>query len=145
MFSVGLSAQEFQGSRKVGDTKESIGINGEFKVLFIDSSAKQQSITLSESGFELSNGIIIGVGYIFQSKKVLFTINGKEVDAREIPMRMKNKIIYPAISLGSRDQHRVEVNLGLKKFKFNIEAYLRENHYREIYGKIVRSDTPLVT
>lgn len=44
------------------------------------------------------------------------------------------------MSLGSRDQHKVEVNLGLKKFLFNVDTYLQETHYQEIYAQIQLSD-----
>lgn len=32
LFSVGLSSADFQGTKKVGDTKESVGITGDFNV-----------------------------------------------------------------------------------------------------------------
>lgn len=65
----------------------------------------------------------------------MFTVNGKEVDSRELPLKLRNKLLYPAISLGSRD-YRVEINLGIKKFKFNIENYLQKKYYFNIYDQI---------
>ena len=55
---------------------------------------------------------------------MLFTVNGKELDIRDLPLKLHNKILYPAISVGSREHHKVEVNLGLKKFKFNVENFI---------------------
>jgi hypothetical protein len=45
-------------------------------------------------------------------------------------------MLYPAISLGSRESHKVEVNLGVKKFKFNIDIFVQNKYYYEIFNNI---------
>lgn len=89
---------------------------------------------------EMKPGLVFGVGFIFHSQNVIFTVNGKLVDSRQVPERLMNRILYPAVSLGSRDQHKVEVNLGLKKFKFNVDTYLQETHYQQIFNQIKQSE-----
>jgi hypothetical protein len=83
---------------------------------------------------------VFGVGYIFKTKKVLFTANGKEVDSRDLPLKLQNKILYPAISVGSREHHKVEVNLGVKKFIFDLESYIKQKYYHEIYLDILNQN-----
>ena len=83
---------------------------------FNDDSGQQKSVPVNQGSFDLQHGSTFGVGFIFKSKKVLFTANGKEIDTKDLPVKLQNKLLYPAISVGSREHHKVEINLGLKKF-----------------------------
>ena len=54
----------------------------------------------------------------------------------DCPERLRNRPLFPAISLGSRDAHRVKVNLGAERFRFDISQYMLNNHYLKIYKEI---------
>jgi hypothetical protein len=54
---------------------------------------------------------VLGVGYIFSTKEVFFTKDGVILSRVPLPKKMKNKLLYPALSLASRDHHRVHINL----------------------------------
>jgi len=86
-FSVGFSTDDFTGTKKIGETKESIGISGDGKVHFNDDSGQTKSVSVNPGGgnFDLIHGFVFGVGYVFKTRKVLFTVNGKEIDCRDLP------------------------------------------------------------
>lgn len=46
-------------------------------------------------------------------------------------------MLYPAISLGSRENHKVEINLGLRRFQFNIDLFANNRYYSPIFHKIL--------
>lgn len=78
------------GTKIVGDTKESIGISLDGKVHFSDDAGTSRQIPVNcvqgqTQAFQLKPNFILGVGYIFKTKQVLFTANGKEVDLRDLP------------------------------------------------------------
>jgi hypothetical protein len=41
-----------------------------------------------------------------------------------LPKKMTDKLLYPALTLASREQHRVQINLGLRSFKFSLDCFL---------------------
>lgn len=49
---------------------------------------------------------------------------------------MQGKILYPAISIGSRSNQSVSINLGLQKFRFDLDKYVQEEHLYRIYTDI---------
>ena len=63
----------------------------------------------------------LGVGYIFRTQKVFFTVNGREVYQMKLPDCMAGiKLLYPTISLGSI-KDRIQVNLGKGKTQFRFD------------------------
>lgn len=81
-------------------------------------------------------GQVLGVGYIFKTRKVIFTASGTEIGSADLPQKLANKLLYPAISLASREQHKIEINLGLKKFIFDINGYIKKTYYKSIHSQI---------
>ena len=53
-----------------------------------------------------------------------------------MPLKLMNKLLYPAISLGSREIHKVEINLGLKRFMFNLDDFVQNRYYNQIHEEI---------
>jgi hypothetical protein len=80
--------------------------------------------------------MVMGVGYIFKTKEVIFTVNGSVVKGVELPDKLANRYLYPAISLGSREIHKVEINLGMNKFMFNADDFVQNRYYKSIYDEI---------
>lgn len=80
--------------------------------------------------------MIIGAGYIFKTHQIFFTMNGRFLKGVEAPEKLRQKALFPAISLGSRDNHRLRINLGQHFFRFGVDAYLQENYYQQIYRDI---------
>ena len=114
-FSIGLSTEDFSGTKKVGENRESIGLCGDGKIYFnTDNSNQQTTVQVNEGDFKFHEGLVFGVGFIFRRRKVLFTANGKALKTVDLPQKLVNKLLYPAISVGSRETHKVEINLGLK-------------------------------
>lgn len=68
--------------------------------------------------------MIIGCGYIFKTNQFFFTMNGRFLKSVEAPEKLRSKPLFPAISLGSREHHRVRINLGQHFFRFGVDAYL---------------------
>lgn len=81
--------------------------------------------------------MIIGAGYIFKTHQVFFTMNGKFLSIVDVPDKLRQKALFPAISLGSRDNHRLRINLGQHFFRFDVDNYLHENYYQPIYKDII--------
>jgi hypothetical protein len=77
---------------------------------------------------------VFGVGYIFKTKKVFFTVNGREIDKHILPLKLQSQILYPSISLGSREMHKVEINLGAKRFTFDLDNFILNKYYYELYN-----------
>jgi len=53
-----------------------------------------------------------------------------------MPKRLQDKILYPAISLASRENHKVEINLGLKRFEFDVDKFLIDHYYFRMFDEI---------
>jgi hypothetical protein len=113
----------------VGANKESIGLCGDGKIHYNDNSNSSMSMDVNHGEYKLFKGLIFGVGYIFKTKQVFFTANGKELRCVDLPLKLINKLLYPAISLGSREIHKVEINLGLKRFMFNLDDFVQNRYY----------------
>lgn len=78
-FAVGFSSGDFCGSKAVGSNKESIGLCGDGKVHFNDNSNQYQQVDINEGKeIKFNTGLVFGVGYVFNTKQVIFTINGQE-------------------------------------------------------------------
>jgi hypothetical protein len=136
-FAVGFSTADFCGSKPVGANKESIGLGGDGKLHFYDNTNTIQAIDVNDGKeFKFHQGMVIGVGYIIKNKQVFFTVNGKEMKSVELPLKLSNKYLYPAVSLGSRELHKVEINLGLKKFMFNLDDFIQNTYYKTIFSEI---------
>ena len=71
-----------------------------------------------------------------KTRQVLFTVNGQEVKSVELPLKLTNKYLYPAISLGSREHHNVEINLGMKRCMCNLDDYVQNKYYKQIFEEI---------
>jgi hypothetical protein len=78
----------------------------------------------------------LGVGYIFSTKEVFFTKDGVILSRVPLPKKMKNKLLYPALSLASRDHHRVHINLGMREFKFDVQGFLQKEYFQKIFKEI---------
>jgi hypothetical protein len=142
---VGLSTDHFHGTKIIGLTDESIGLSANGVVHFLKGDHSDASLKVDEKNlhnFRVCKGSVLGVGFLFYSKEVFFTKDGVLLRVVPLPARMENKALYPAFSLGSREQHRVKINLGLRKFQFDIDHYLQEKHYHKIYSKITRTNKP---
>ena len=57
-------------------------------------------------------GQVLGLGYVFMTKKVFFTLNGKEIYQMGLPKSLQDlDKIYPTFSMsGLKD--RVQINFG---------------------------------
>lgn len=88
------------------------------------------ALDVNKGELKFYKGFILGIGYIFKTKQVLFTANGKELRCVDLPLKLVNKLLYPAISLGSREIHKVEINLGLKRFMFNLDDFVQNKYYK---------------
>ena len=45
--------------------------------------------------------------------------------------------MYPAISLGSKDAHRLKINLGKFSYRFNTSKFLQEKYYNQLFNSIL--------
>lgn len=137
-FSVGFATDDFAGQKIVGETKESIGLCGDGKIhcLELTATSPQQLVVNLAGDFQLQTGMIIGAGYIFKTHQFFFTMNGRFLKSVEAPDKLRQKALFPAISLGSRDNHRLRINLGQHFFRFGVDAYLQESYYQQIYRDI---------
>lgn len=63
---------------------------------------------------------MLGIGYIHQSGKLFFTGNGEEMYEMRIPEQLKDKRMYAAITLISRDD-KLSFNFGKESFCFDLE------------------------
>ena len=114
-----MSTGDFSGTKIVGDNKESIGLSGDGKIHLNDDSNVNKTIEVNNGCFKFHEGFILGVGFIFKTRQVIFTCNGKELKCVDLPTKLANKILYPAISLASRENHKVKVKYLFGK---NIES-----------------------
>ena len=89
-----------------------------------------------DGDIKFCRGTTFGVGYIFKTRQVLFTQNGKELKCVELPKRLQNRILYPAISIGSRENHKCKINLGAQRFAFNLDEYIQNKYYKPYYHEI---------
>jgi hypothetical protein len=103
-------------------TYRSIGLRG-------TASIQTNSKPLSDPASELAKFSslcahdIIGVGYIFLSREIFFTVNSNVVYEGPLPEKMKNLKLYPSISMCSRDDV-VEFIFDSALFRFNLSAKL---------------------
>jgi len=63
-------------------------------------------------------------------------MNGKFLSILDIPEKLREKALFTAISLGSRDIHSLRINLGEHFFRFDVDNYLHESYYQPIYKDI---------
>lgn len=83
----------------------------------------------------------MGVGYVFRTRRVFFTLNGKEVYQMGLPDGMLDiKLLYPTFSLGGL-KDRIQVNFGMGKtsFRFDLQSKIKM-YYKNIFEDIVESD-----
>ena len=133
---MGLSTDQFHGTKMIGLTNESIGISGDGKLHFLKSDSQDAAISTGDTQFRLHKGSVIGVGYLFKTKEVIFTKDGIFIKKIELPKKMWDKLMYPALSLASRDHHRCQINLGMRDFEFSVDEYLQRDYYKKIYEEI---------
>ena len=77
-FGIGLACSDFPMLKAVGAEK-SIGIRGDAK---IHHNNEEQKIDLPLRGMQIDlrkKGSTVGIGYIFMTQTIFFTVNGKEV------------------------------------------------------------------
>lgn len=83
-FGIGLAGLDFQMLKPVGNGL-SIGLRGDGKIHFeVDSN----SINLrqnQDTNLFRQKGTTVGVGYVFMTQRVFFTINGREVYQCTLP------------------------------------------------------------
>lgn len=99
-FGVGLAQENFQMLKNVG-SDTSIALRGNAKISYL---SREERVSLaSQCNIDFKKPCTtVGVGYIFRSRKVFFTINGREVFQMNLPDCMLSlKELYPTISLGS--------------------------------------------
>ena len=78
----------------------SVALRGSAKICYQNTEEKFNLGSLVNVDFR-KKGTTIGVGYVFRTQKVFFTINGKEVYQMNLPEGMLNiKLLYPTISMG---------------------------------------------
>lgn len=76
-FGVGLAGEDFPMLKSAGSDK-SVALRGSAKICYLNTEEKINLGTLLNIDFK-KKGTTIGVGYIFRTQKVFFTINGREV------------------------------------------------------------------
>lgn len=77
------------------------------------------------------SGTTVGVGYIFRTRRVFFTLNGKEVYQMGLPEGMLDiKFLYPTFSL-SELKDRIQINFGQGKtsFRFDLQSKIKVSHF----------------
>ena len=105
---------------KSAGSDKSIALKGNAKIAFLSQEEKINLSSLINIDFK-KKGTTIGVGYIFRTQKIFFTINGKEIYQMKLPeCLMKIKKLYPTITLtGLKD--RIQVNFGQGKTQFRFD------------------------
>ena len=99
LFGVGLAGEDFPMQKSAGSDR-SVALRGSAKICYLNTEEKINLGTLLNIDFK-KKGTTIGVGYIFRTQKVFFTLNGKEVYQMKLPDCMLSlKNLYPTISLG---------------------------------------------
>lgn len=99
-FGVGLAGADFPMLKCVG-ADQSVALRGNAKICYLNTEEKVNLGSKVEIDFK-KKGTTIGVGYIFRTQKVFFTINGKEVYQMKLPDCMIGlKQFYPTITLGA--------------------------------------------
>lgn len=116
---MGLADKEFPMLKSAGSDK-SIALKGNAKIAFLSQEEKINLSSLINIDFK-KKGTTIGVGYIFRTQKIFFTINGKEIYQMKLPECLMNiKKLYPTITLtGLKD--RIQVNFGQGKTQFRFD------------------------
>lgn len=57
-------------------------------------------------------------------------MNGRFLSMIDAPERLRQKALFPAISLGSREHHRLKINLGQHYYRFDVDSFLQEKYYQ---------------
>ena len=97
-----------------------MALRGSAKICYLNTEEKTNLASLLNIDFKKKN-TTLGVGYIFRTQKVFFTVNGREVYQMKLPDCMTGiKLLYPTISLGSI-KDRIQVNLGKGKTQFRFD------------------------
>ena len=99
-FGVGLAAENFPMLKSVG-TDKSVAMRGSAKICYQNVEERMSLGNLLNIDFK-RKGTILGVGFIFRTQKVFFTLNGKEVYQMRLPECMAGiRRLYPTVSLAS--------------------------------------------
>lgn len=89
----------------------------------------------------------MGVGYVFRTRRVFFTLNGKEVYQMGLPDGMLDiKLLYPTFSLGGL-KDRIQVNFGMGKtsFRFDLQSKIKVSSENGNYLLVSLLSSPLLT
>ena len=113
---MGLAREEFPMLKSVGSDK-SVAIRGDGKIY-----AKGLEEPISLAGRVDLNlrqkGQVIGLGYTFMTKKVFFTLNGREVYQMSLPDALLDaEKLYPTFSIGGL-KDRIQINFGQGRTQF---------------------------
>lgn len=118
-FGVGLAQENFPMLKSVG-TDRSVAMRGSAKICYLNVEERMSLGSLLNIDFK-RKGTILGVGFVFRTQKVFFTINGKEVYQMRLPECMAGiKRLYPSVTLASL-KDRVQINFGEGKTQFRFD------------------------
>lgn len=77
MFGVGLAGNNYPMLKPIGSDK-SIALRGNCKICCQNTEERVNLASLLNIDFK-KKGTTIGVGYVFRTKKIFFTLNGREI------------------------------------------------------------------
>lgn len=82
-------------------SESSVALRASAKICYLNTEERITLSSLLNADFR-KKGTIIGVGYIFRTQKVFFTLNGKEIYQMSLPECMiGHGKLYPTVSLAS--------------------------------------------
>lgn len=82
-FAVGVAGENFQMLKLAGSDR-SVALRGSAKICYLNTEEKINLGALLNIDFK-KKGTTIGVGYIFRTQKVFFTLNGREIYQMRLP------------------------------------------------------------
>jgi len=82
-FGVGLAGYNFQMLKSVGSDR-SVALRGSAKICYLNTEERVSLSSLQNADFR-KQGTTVGIGYIFRTQKVFFTMNGKEIYQMNLP------------------------------------------------------------
>ena len=116
---MGLAGENFPMLKSAGSDR-SVALRGNAKICYLNTEERIGLNSLPNVDFK-KKGTVVGVGYIFRTQKVFFTLNGKEVYQMNLPECMRSAgPFFPTVTLGSL-KDRVQVNFGHGKTQFRFD------------------------
>eukprot|EP00002_Diphylleia_rotans_P000519 TRINITY_DN10279_c0_g1_i1.p1 TRINITY_DN10279_c0_g1~~TRINITY_DN10279_c0_g1_i1.p1 ORF type:complete len:412 (-),score=72.90 TRINITY_DN10279_c0_g1_i1:148-1383(-) len=113
---IGLADKGFNITRQPGWDPNSYGYHGDDGKKFTGTGRGEPY------GPTYSTGDIIGCGFIYRKRQIFFTKNGRFLG---VAFENVEGELYPSVGLHSENE-AVEINLGQKAFRFDIEGFVEE-------------------